>query len=132
MRAKDVNHKGKKTCLVFDSISTGTTFITVACQKNFKIQSGPLTCDFEKFFHQLKCKFCGEVPYAGKAKPKFLYRFNNYKSEHRGFRKDNREIPQKLFHSHYNLDGYSCTEDWNFLLFEQCETHAQLKERETF
>ena len=30
------------------------------------------------------------------------------------------------------LDGHSGIEDWNFVIFEQCETHAQLKERETF
>ena len=40
---------GKKTCLVCDSISTATTFTTEACQETFKIQSGPLPCDSEKF-----------------------------------------------------------------------------------
>ena len=68
----------------------------------------------------------------GKAKTKFRYRFNNYKSKHRAFRKGNRKVPQKLFHTHYCLDGHSGIEDWDFVIFEQCETHAQLKERETF
>ena len=40
---------GKKTCLICDSISTATTFTTEACQETFKIQSGPLTRDSEKF-----------------------------------------------------------------------------------
>ena len=48
------------------------------------------------------------------------------------FRKGNRKFPQKLFHIHYWLDGHSGIEDWNFVIFEQCEIHAQLKERETF
>ena len=112
--------------------STATTFTTEACQETFKIQSGPLTCDSEKVLYLLKCKVCGEVPYVGKAKTKFRYRFNNYKSKHRAFRKGNRKVPQKLFHTHYCLDGHSGIEDWDFVIFEQCETHAQLKERETF
>ena len=102
---------GKKTCLVCDSISTATTFTTEACQETFKIQSGPLTCDSEKVLYLLKCKVCGEVPYVGKAKTKFRYRFNNYKSKHRAFRKGNRKVPQKLFHTHYCLDGHSGIED---------------------
>ena len=110
---------GKKTCLVCDSISTATTFTTEACQETFKIQSGPLTCDSEKVLYLLKCKVCGEVPYVGKAKTKFRYRFNNYKSKHRAFRKGNRKVPQKLFHTHYCLDGHSSIEDWDFVIFEQ-------------
>ena len=68
----------------------------------------------------------------GKAKTKFRYRFNNYKSKHRVFRKGNRKIPQKRFHDHYCLDGHLGIDDWDFTLFEQCETYKQLKERETF
>ena len=95
---------GKKTCLVFDPISTAMTFTTKACLKTFKI----------------------------KAKTNFWYRFNNSKSKHRAFRKSNWKVPHKLFPPHYCLDGHSGIEDWNFVIFEQCETHAQLKERETF
>ena len=74
----------------------------------------------------LKCKVCGEPPYVGKAKTKFRYRFNNYKSKHRALRKGNRKIPQKCFHDHLGID------DWDFTLFKQCETHKQPKEGETF
>ena len=87
-------------------ISTATTFTTAVCKETFKTQIGP--------FH---------FPYV--VFPS--YRFNNYKSKHRHFRKGNRKVPQKLFRTHYCLDGHS-----GFVLFEQCETHAQLKERETF
>ena len=31
-----------------------------------------------------------------------------------------------------DLDGHLGINDWDFILFEQCETHKQLKERETF
>ena len=66
---------GKKTCLVCDSICTITIFNTEACQETFKIQKGPLNCDTEKVLYLLKWKVCGEVPYVGKAKTKFRYKF---------------------------------------------------------
>ena len=131
-RVKHVNYVGEKTCLVYDSISTTTTFTTEPCQETFKIQKGPLNCDSKKELYLLKCKFCSEVPYVWKAKTKFCYRFNNYKRKHRAFRKGNQKVPQKRFHTHYCLDGHSGIDDWNFMIFEQCETHKQLKERETF
>ena len=77
---------GKKICLVCDSISTATTITREACQEIFKILSGPLTYDSQKVLYLLKRKVCGEVSYAGKAKTKFTYRFNNCKSKHRAFR----------------------------------------------
>ena len=118
--------------MVCDSISATTTFTTEACQEIFKIQIGPLNCDSEKKLYLLKCKFCGGVPHVGKAKTKFHYRLDNYKSKRRAFRKGNQNVPQKRFHPHYCLDGHSGTDDWNFVIFEQCETDEQLKERETF
>ena len=39
---------------------------------------------------------------------------------------------QKRFHDHYCLDDHLGIDGWDFTLFEQCETHKQLKERETF
>ena len=128
-----MNHMGKKL-VWFVTISTATTFTTEACQETFKIQSDPLTCNSKKVpkKYLLKCKVCGEIPYVGKAKTKFRYRFNNYKSKQRAFRKGNRKVPQKLFRTQYCLDGHSSIEDSYFVIFQQCERHAQLKERETF
>ena len=63
-------------------------------------------------------------PYVGKAKTKFRYRFNTYKSKHRAFRKGNPKVPQKVFHTHYCLDGHSGIEDQDSVIFEQCKTHA--------
>ena len=122
-RAKHVNHEGKKTCLVCDSKSAATTFTTEACQGTCKIQSGPLTCDSKKVLYLLKCEVCGEVPFFRKAKTKCCHRFNYYKSKHRTFRRGNQKVRQKLFHAHYCLDGHGGIEDWDFVLFEQCETH---------
>ena len=116
---------GKKTCLICNSISTITTFTTEACQETFKIQKGPLSCDSKKVLYLLKCKVCGEVPYVEKAKTKFRYRFNNYKSKHKVFRKGNQKVPQKCFCAHYCLGGHSGIDDWKCVIFEQCETHKQ-------
>ena len=80
----------------------------------------------------LKCIVCGEVSYVGKEKARFQYRFNNNKSKHRAFRNGSRKVPQKSFHTHYCLDGHRGIEVWDFVIFEQCKTHAQLKEGETF
>ena len=104
----------------------------VACGENFKIQSGPLICNSEKVQFLLKCKVCGETPYVGKTKTKSQYRFKNYKSKHRAFRKENHKIPQKRFQDHYCLNGHLGIDDWDFTLSDQCERHNQLKERETF
>ena len=63
------------------TISTTMTFTTEASQEMFKIQKGFLNCDSEKLLYLSLCKICGEVPYVGKAKTKFCYRFSNYKSK---------------------------------------------------
>ena len=47
----------------------------------------------------------------------------NYKRKHRAFRKGNQNVSQKHFLTHYCLDGHSGINDWNFVVFEQCETH---------
>ena len=120
---------GNKTCLVWDSISTTTTFTTEVCQETFKIQKDLLNCDSIKGLYLLKSKVCGKV---GKAKTTFWYRFNNYKSKHNAFRKGNQKVTQKRFQSHYCFDGNSGIDDWNFVIFERCETHEQKKEKETF
>ena len=117
-------------CLIWGSISTATTFTSDTCQETFKIQSGPLTCGSEKVIYLSKCNICGEVPYVEKVKTKFCYRLNNYKSKLRAFRKGNWKVPQKLIHIRYCLDSHSSIEDWDFVIYEQCETHVQLKERE--
>ena len=42
---------GKKTCLIFVSISVATTFTAETCQGTFKIQTGALSGDPEKVFY---------------------------------------------------------------------------------
>ena len=121
---------GKGTCQVCDHIITTNSFITKACVEVFKIQSGPLNCNSEKVLYLLRCKICDDTPYAGKAKTKFHIRFNNYKSKHRSKGKQN--VPQKRSQSHYVQDCHKDIEDWEVTLFQKCETHKRLKERDTF
>ena len=80
--------------------------ITEACQGTFKIQEGPLSSDTKKMLYLLKCQICGEVPFVGKAKTKFCYRFNNYESTHRAFRNGKRKVPRKSFHTIYLLSWW--------------------------
>ena len=52
----------KKTCLVFNSVRTTTTFTKWTCREIFKIQSSPLNCNSEKVLYLLKWKVCDEAP----------------------------------------------------------------------
>ena len=76
---------GKGTCQVCDHIITTNTFTTKACGEVFKIQSGPLNCNSEKVLYLLRSKIFDNTPHVGKAKIKFRFQFNNYKSKHRSF-----------------------------------------------
>ena len=118
--------------LVCNFISFTTTFTTEAYQEILKIQKSPLNCDTKKVLYLLKCKTFGEAPYFWNTKTKFCYRLNNYNSKYRVFRKGNQKILQKCFHAHYWFNGHSGIDDWKLVIFEQCEIHKQLKERETF
>ena len=104
----------KKTCLVCNSISTTATFIMEVYGESFKIESGALNCNSENVLYLFKCEVCGEARYVEKVKIKFQNRFNNHKSKHRAFRKGYRKVPQKLFHSHYCLDGHVGIGNWDF------------------
>ena len=110
---------GKKTYLLCNSIKTIqllqrklaeklSTFTTQACEETFRIQ---VNCNPGKVLYLLKCSVCSQAPYVGKAKTKFPYRFNNYKSKHKALRKGNRKIPRKVFHDHYCLDGHLGIDD---------------------
>ena len=97
-----------------------------------KFKGGPLNRSSEKVLYLLTCKICDGTPYAGKDKTKFCLRFINYKSKHRSFRKGNKNVPPKRFHSHYIQDCHIGIYDWEVTLFEECETCKQPEERETF
>ena len=126
---------GKTTFLVCDSISTAMTFTTEAWQEIFNIQNGPLNCDSEKVLYLLNFKACDEALHVGKAKTRFRYRFNSYRSKHRLIKKGNWKVFEKLLNTHYCFNGHSGIDDGDFIIFRHytcVSTHAQLKEREIF
>ena len=51
---------------------------------------------------------------------------------HTGPIEKKRKVSQQRFHEHYGQHSHNGIDDWQFTLIEQCETHEQLKERETF
>ena len=101
------------------------------CGETFKIESGILNFNSEKVVYLSKCRICGEAPYFGKIKTKFRATFNNCKSAHRSYRRK-RKVSLQRFHEHYGQHIHNKIDDWQFTLIEQCETHEQLKDRESF
>ena len=51
---------------------------------------------------------------------------------HTGLIEKKRKVSQHRFHEHYGQHSHNRIDDRQFTLIEQCETHEELKERETF
>ena len=94
--AEDSEPCGKGTCQVCDHIIANNAFTTNTCGEVFKIPSGSPNCSSEKVLYLLKCKICDDTLYVGKAKTKFRFRFNIYKST-TSFRKGKQNLLQKRF-----------------------------------
>ena len=86
----------------------------------------------KKCYSYWNAKSVVEFPTLGKQKPNFATGSTITKVNIEHLEKDNQKVPQRRFHAHYCLDGHSGIDDWKFVIFEQCETHEYLKERETF
>ena len=73
-----------------------------------------------------------KLPTLGKQKPYFATssRITKVNIEHSG--KVTKKFFRNVFTVTYCLDGHSRFDDWNFVIFEQCETLEHLKEREPF
>ena len=57
-------------------------------EETFDILKGPLDCNSNNVIELFECKKCQfKFPYVGSTVTKFRFRFNNYKSTHRKFRK---------------------------------------------
>ena len=85
----------------------------------------------KKCYTYQNAKFVVKFRIFGKQKPNFAIGSTILKVN-RAFRKGYRKVSQKCIHAHYCPDGHSGINDWNFVIFEQCKTHAQLKQRENF
>ena len=124
---EDVNHVRKNSFDLWFYKYSGELYHEF-CQESFKILGGPLNCNSKKVLYLLKFKICGAAPYYAKTDVQLLYRFNNYKSKHRTFRKSNQKVPWKHFHTDHAL----MTAGKLMMSNKQWETHVELKERVTF
>ena len=116
------------TCDVYDYIVRTNTFATKACGEVFKIQSGPINCNSEKFNYLLRCNILSTME---RLKQIFVFSLITLKVKTNIFEKEN-NVSQKCFHSHYVEDLHKSIGDWEVTLSDKCETHNQLKGRETF
>ena len=116
-------------CQACDHIITTNTITTKSCREVFKIQSGPLNCNSEKVLYFLRCKFVMTLHMLERLKQSSVFDLIIIKVNANLFEKESRMYHRGVFiHTVYK----TATADWEVTLFEKCETHKQLKKRETF
>ena len=77
-----------RSCEVCESVKDTTQFKKPESEETFGILKGPLDCNSDNVTYLFECKKCQfKFPYVGSAVTKFPFRFTNYKSTHRKFRK---------------------------------------------
>ena len=107
-------------------------------EETFDILKGPLDCNSDNVIYLVECKKCQfKFPYVGSTVTKFRFRFINYKSTHRKFRKTLKkgivqeikksELKQKLFHEHYCSNGHGGIANWCVTLIDQVENKKELR-----
>ena len=121
---------GKRNCQVCGFICDTDTFSTKACGETFQIQSGVLNCNSQKFVYLLKVEYVGKLLMLVRQKQNSEQDLIIIKAHTGPIKK--RKVSQQPFHEHYGQHRHNGIDDWQFTLIEQCETHKQLKERETF
>ena len=110
---------------------------------NVRHNKGLLDYNSNKVIYLSECKNCQfKFPCVGSTVTKFRFRFNNYKSTHRNFRKKLKkgiiqeikksELKQKLFHEHYCSDGHEGIENWCITLIDQVEDKKELRKKELY
>ena len=77
-----------RSCKVCVSVKDTTKFKKAESEETFDILKGPLDCNSNNVIYLFECKkYQFKFPYTGSTFTKFRFRFNNYKSTHRKFRK---------------------------------------------
>ena len=77
-----------RSCRVYDSVKDTTKFKKAELEETFDILKGPLDCNSNNVIYLFECKKCQfKFPNVGSTITKFRFRFNNYKSTHRKFKK---------------------------------------------
>ena len=76
-----------RSCEVYESVKD-TKFKNAESEETFDIVKGPLDCNSNNVIYLFEYKKRWfKFPYVGSTVTKFRFRFNNYKSTHRKFRK---------------------------------------------
>ena len=82
-----VKHASQLKILQNDYKDT-TKYKKAESEETFDILKGPLDCNSNNVIYLFECKKCQfKFPYVGSTATKSRFRFNNYKSTHRKFRK---------------------------------------------
>ena len=77
-----------RSCEVCNSVKDTTKFKKAESEETFDILKGPLDCNSNNVIYLFECKKCQfKFPFVSSTVTKFRFRFNNYKSTHRKFRK---------------------------------------------
>ena len=77
------------SCEVCESVKDTTKFKKAESEETFDILRGPLDCNSNNVIYPFECKKCQfKFLYVSNTVTKFRFRFNNYKSTHRKFRKN--------------------------------------------
>ena len=73
---------------VCESVKDTTKFKKPESEETFEILKGSLDCNSNNVIYLFECKKCQfKFPYVGSTVTKFRFRFNNYKSTHRKYKK---------------------------------------------
>ena len=84
-----------------------------------------------EIFDLLQYNVCDNISYVGKAKKRSISGLITLKVNV-GLLNENRMSHKKFFMQNYAQDCYTAIDDWEVILSAKCETHKQLKGRETF
>ena len=105
-------------------VVTTETFRSFSNQREYCIKPDNLNCRSNNVVFLFSCKTCSKQ-YTG-CKESFRSKFNNYKSAHRNFIKEN-TVKQASFHSHYEDGKHHGMSDWEITLIDQAESADDLK-----
>ena len=137
--------RGEKcSCETCKSVNDTSHFKRKDTDQTFNILKGPLDCNSNHAIYLSECKQCQYLfPCVGRTKTKIRYRINNYKSNHRKFRKKyvkknlaivikKSELKQKLFHEHFCSEGHQGIENWIVTLIDQVEDVDSIRKKELY
>ena len=117
---------GGTRCEICKHVVTTATFRSFSTKREY---CNNLNCLSNNVVYLFSCEACSKQ-YIDSAES-FRSRFNNYKSAHRYFVKEN-TVKQGSFHAHVEDDKHHGMSDWEITLIDQTESVDNLRRRESF